>query len=175
VSEPTERRPSAIVFTDIVGFTEFTAEHGDDGALALLDLQERLVREALPAGGRVVKELGDGLLLAMPEAVAGLETCLDLRDRFERAASDDAPLWVRIGMHWGRPTPRGDDLVGQDVNLAARILDVAGPGELLVSEDVCAAVEEAVAGLRLEELGPVVMRGIGRAVGLYRASRESHA
>jgi adenylate cyclase len=165
------RSPCAIAFTDIVGFTEFTAERGDDGALALLDLQERVVREALPSGARVVKELGDGLLLWFPHAVDALDACLDLRDRFEDEASEDLPLWVRIGMHWGSPSRRGDDLVGHDVNLAARIVEVAGPGELLVSEHVREAVDDDVPGLRLEEVGPVVMKGIPQAVGLFRAWR----
>ena len=58
----------AIVFTDIVGFTELTNEHGDDVALALLERQEVLVHELLPECGRVVKELGDGLLLWFDDA-----------------------------------------------------------------------------------------------------------
>ena len=68
----------AVAFTDIVGFTEFCALRGDDEAVALLSLQERLVRDALPPGARIVKELGDGLLLWFPTALASLTTCLDL-------------------------------------------------------------------------------------------------
>ena len=161
----------AIVFTDIVGFTEFTAVRGDADALALLDRQEQLVCAALPPGARVVKELGDGLLLWLPEIVAALTACLELLDRFSQLAHADGALWVRMGMHWGQPARRGDDLIGHAVNLAARIVDVAGPGELLVSADVRHAVATSLPGLQLEELGPVVMRGIPDPVGLYRASR----
>jgi adenylate cyclase len=161
----------AVAFTDIVGFTEFTADRGDEGALAVLDLQDQIVRDALPDDGRIVKTLGDGLMLWFAEAVTALRACLELRDRFEQAATDDVPLWVRMGMHWGCPTPRGDDLVGHDVNVAARIVDVAGPGELLVSEHLCDAVDDDLPGLRLEELGPVVMKGIPDPVGLFRAMR----
>jgi adenylate cyclase len=168
VSAP--RSPGAIAFTDIVGFTEFTAEHGDDEALALLDRQDKVVRGSLPDDARVVKELGDGLLLWFPEAVTALGSCLALSERFEEEAATDVPLWVRVGMHWGCPTRRGDDLVGHDVNLAARIVDVAGPGEVLVSEPVRALVYGRVDGLRLDELGPVVMKGIPDAVPLYRAA-----
>src|SRR3989304_6007999 len=60
---PVQTVPGAIVFTDIAGFTEFTAARGDEAALALLALQERLVHEEMDDLGRVVKELGDGLLL----------------------------------------------------------------------------------------------------------------
>ena len=160
----------AVAFTDIVGFTEFTAARGDAEAVALLDRQEQLVRAALPPGGRIVKELGDGLLLWLPEALPALRACLDLLDRFADDAEESA-LWVRIGMHWGLPTRRGDDLVGHDVNLAARIVDVAAPGELLLSASVRALLDDSTCGLRLDELGPVVMRGIPDPVRLYRAAR----
>ena len=163
-------QPGAIAVTDIVGFTEFTAEHGDAGALAGLDAQERIVRAALPPDGRVVKELGDGLMLWFPDAAAGLTACLDLHERLDAETSDEMPLWVRMGMHWGCPTPRGDDLIGNDVNLAARIVDMAGPGELLVSEPVRAEVGDG-RNISFEELGPVVMKGFREPVGLFRAER----
>ena len=65
-----------IVFTDIVGFTQLTDEHGDDLALTLLERQEELVRRTLPATARVVKELGDGLLLWFDDAGDAILTCL---------------------------------------------------------------------------------------------------
>ena len=94
------------------------------------------MRDALPDDARVVKDLGDGLMLWFPEPVSALGSCLALAERFEEEAATDVPLWVRVGMHWGCPARRGADLVGHDVNLAARIVDVAGPGEVLVSEPV---------------------------------------
>lgn len=165
------RPAGAVVFTDIVGFTEFTAEHGDEQALALLEHQDRVVRAALPSDARVVKELGDGLLLWFPDPVGALDSCLELSERFEEDPAVDVPLLVRVGMHWGCPTRRGDDLVGHDVNLASRIVDVAGPGEVLLSEPVRELVDGRVQDLHLDELGPVVMKGIPDAVRLYRATR----
>jgi adenylate cyclase len=158
----------AIVFTDIVGFTHFTEERGDDVALALLDRKAALVRDALPASGRVVKELGDGLLLWFDDACDALTTCVVLQAHFERESTDDLPLWVRMGLHWGRPRRRGDDILGHDVNLAARIVELAGPGEVLCS----AAVVDAAGPLpdiRFEELGPVYVRGLDEPVALLRA------
>jgi adenylate cyclase len=165
----------AVVFTDLVGFTEFTAEHGDDQALALLEQQERVVRAALPPDARVVKDLGDGFMLWFPDAVGAVESCLALSERFEEDAATEVPLWVRVGMHWGSPSRRGDDLVGHDVNLASRIVDVAGPGEVLLSEPVRELVDGRVQDLRLDELGPVVMKGIPDAVRLYRATLTEFA
>jgi class 3 adenylate cyclase len=160
----------AVAFTDIVGFTEFCAVRGDDEAVALLSLQEQLVRDALPPGARIVKELGDGLLLWFPTAAPSLTTCLDLQESFERESRDPLlPLWVRIGLHWGRPASRGDDLVGHDINVTARIVDVAGPGEVLVSEALHAQVASSAFEVQFDELGPVVMKGVPEPIRLYRA------
>jgi adenylate cyclase len=159
-----------VVFTDIVGFTEFTALRGDDEALVLLSTQERLVREALPDDARIVKELGDGLLLWFVDACAALETALVLQERFEAESNESLlPLWVRVGMHSGRQTRRGSDLVGHDVNVAARVMDVAGPGEVLLSDATLAKIEGRLPEVTFEELGPVVMKGIPEPVRLFRA------
>jgi adenylate cyclase len=157
----------AIVFTDIVGFTKLTDTHGDDVALALLERQEKLVRDALPECSRVVKELGDGLLLWFDDPRAAIDTCLRLHRLFDED-DDDIPLWVRMGMHWGTPRRRGDDIVGHDVNLAARIVELAGPGELLCSESTIDAAGE-IDGVVFEPLGPVFVRGIADPVPIVRA------
>ena len=128
--------------------------------------------ETLPGDARIVKELGDGLLLYFAAAASAIGTGLVLQQRFEQAAeAGDLPLWVRIGMHWGRPSARGEDLVGHDVNVAARIVDVAAPGELLCSHATVAAARPTVEGIDFVELGPVVMKGIPEPVELYRAER----
>jgi adenylate cyclase len=107
------------------------------------------------------------------DACAAVTTGLRLQERFEREAADaDAPLWVRIGLHSGRQSRRGEDLVGHDVNVAARIMDLAGSGEVLASE---ATVERADTGLPdvdFERLGPVVMKGIPTPINLFRAERR---
>jgi class 3 adenylate cyclase len=160
-----------VVFTDIVGFTEFTALQGDEGAMQLLSVQERLVRGVLPPESRIVKELGDGLLLWFDDACAAVRTSLRLQERFEHESSNsELPLWVRCGMHTGRQTRRGTDLIGHDVNIAARVVDVAGPGEVLLSEATQRRVEGGLPDVWFDELGPVVMKGIPEPVRLYRAT-----
>ena len=161
----------AIVFTDIVGFTQLTDEEGDDVAVALLERQDQLVRAALPTGGRIVKELGDGLLLWFHEAAGAVATCVELQGRFERESALGAPLWVRMGVHWGSPRARGNDIVGRDVNLAARVTDLAGPGEVLRTGAVVEAAGR-VPGVCFEKLGPVFVRGIVDPIPLSRAVNE---
>jgi adenylate cyclase len=162
----------AIAFTDLVGFTEYTATRGDQEALAVLGAQEQIVRDVLPDGARVVKELGDGLLLFLPDSDVAVSVCLALLDGFEQAAdANEMPLWVRAGLHWGRPSARGDDLVGHDVNVAARIVDVAAPGELLCSGSMKDAAGCDEGAVEFVELGPVMMKGIPDPIDLYRVER----
>ncbi len=168
VNAPPSTITGAVAFTDIVSFTEFTAIEGDAAANDLLTAQERIVDEVLPSGSRLVKELGDGLMLWFPDAQTGLETCQLLLERFEQYSNETLqPLWVRIGIHWGRQTRRRDDLIGHDVNLAARIADQAGVSELLLSADTLEQLRQPTA--EFEEIGPVVMKGIPEPVRLYRA------
>jgi len=159
-----------VVFTDIVGFTEFTALRGDDEALSLLSLQERLVRSCLPDNARIVKELGDGLLIWFQDACEAVVTTLRLQELYEEESNEsDVPLWVRAGVHSGRQTRRGDDLVGHDVNVASRVCTVAGPGEVLVSDATLDEVDAKLSDVEFEELGPVVMKGLPEPMRLYRA------
>jgi len=164
---PVRAVPGAIVFTDIAGFTEFTAARGDEAALALLALQERLVREEMNELGRIVKDMGDGLMLCQAVAVA-----LALQESFDReATAEELPLWVRMGVHYGQPAQRGDDLVGHDVNVASRIVELAAPGEVLTSEAAVRRIGDGLPGVFFEEVGPVVMKGIPAPIALYRALR----
>jgi class 3 adenylate cyclase len=116
----------------------------------------------------VVKELGDGLLLWFDDACEALRTCLELQHQFEAEAVEPLPLWVRIGMHWGSPRRRGDDIIGRDVNLASRIVDLAAPGEVLCSEATADHVGP-LDGIEYEPLGPVFVRGFADPIPLVRA------
>ena len=170
-STSTDVVTGVIVFTDLVGFTEFTALSGDDAALELLAAQSRLVDEVLPADARVVKELGDGLLLYFRDPAEAVQAGLDLQRSFEaESESTGMPLWIRVGMHAGAVRERGRDLVGHDVNVAARIVDVAGAGEVLVSDAVRREAQPRVPTVEFVELGPVVMKGIPDPIRLWRAS-----
>jgi adenylate cyclase len=126
------------------------------------------VSSLLPHCARIVKELGDGLLLWFDDPRSALQTSLALQQRFDEQGADPLPLWVRVGLHWGCPRHRGDDIVGRDVNLAARIVDLAGPGEVLCSEATAQAVG-VLEGIDYEPLGPVFVRGFADPVPLVRA------
>ncbi|MCU0261418.1 MAG: adenylate/guanylate cyclase domain-containing protein [Ilumatobacteraceae bacterium] len=162
----------AVVFSDIVGFTELTDLHGDDVALELVDAHARTVAGLLPECARVVKELGDGLLLWFGDAADAIRTGIALQERCASVHGGDLPLWVRVGIHWGCPRRRGDDLIGHDVNLTSRITALAGPGEVLCSEAVVAAAGQ-LDGVELRPLGSVFVKGVAEPVPLVRVQRRS--
>jgi len=125
----------AVAFTDLEGFTRYTAREGDEAASQLLAEHHRTIGPIVRSrGGRIVKRLGDGLLLTFPEAEAGVLACLEL------VAHPPEPLRVRAGMHLGEVVVSLDDVIGHVVNVAARIAESAKGGEVLVSGDLKAAV-----------------------------------
>jgi adenylate cyclase len=163
--------PGAIAFTDLVGFTEFTAAEGDQRAVEVLDAKRSIVDALLPPDGRVVKELGDGLLIWVDDASSAVRFGRALQGALRDAVKQGPfPLWVRIGLHWGAPTRRGGDLIGHDVNTAARIVDQAGPGETLASDALlqrCGAIADGE-GMEAAPIGPVLLKGLSGAIWLYR-------
>ena len=166
----------AILFTDLVGFTEFNDIVGDARAYEVLDLQATLAGRAVAAvpGARVVKELGDGLMIWIDTAEAGLACAIELMRGVERARTDgELPLSVRMGMHHGEALVRGDDLVGKTINIGARVADLAGPGELLVSDAVLAGCGDLGPNTRVEAVGPVFVKGVQEAVWLHRVAKTA--
>jgi adenylate cyclase len=123
-------RELAILFTDLVDFSEWVLEAGDDRGLALVRSVGNAVEGAVrDHGGRVVKRLGDGVMAVFDEpAAAVLAGC-----QAATAAGELHPPGLRAGVHFGRPRKLGGDYYGVDVNVAARVAAAAGGGEVLVS------------------------------------------
>ena len=166
-----------IIFTDLAGFTEFTDERGDEAALRLLALKDKLVLETMGDRGRIVKNLGDGLMIWFDNPCDAVDFALRLQELFEDESSveDDLPLWVRMGAHYGQPTPRDGDFFGHDVNVAHRIVELAAPGEVLVSGALAQEVGDSLPEVMFDEVGPTLMKGIREPVPLYRAFRADTA
>lgn len=160
----------AIVFSDLVGFTEFTDARGDAAALELLERQLSVAHDAVGTAGRgrIVKEIGDGLMLWFPSASAAVTAAVALRDGVERERSRGFPLAIRLGVHAGSAIERGDDLVGHAVNVASRIADAAGPGEVLVSDDALDAAAHEGCVVRATDIGAVYVKGVTAPIWLSR-------
>ncbi|MFN2589693.1 MAG: adenylate/guanylate cyclase domain-containing protein, partial [Actinomycetota bacterium] len=127
---------TTILFTDVEGSTDLSRRAGDRAAQDLLHAHEAIVREQVAAqGGREVKTLGDGFMLAFPSARHAVEAAvgiqLALADVKGKAVGDG--LQVRMGLHSGEVFERGGDLFGATVNQAARIVAKARGGQILAS------------------------------------------
>ncbi|MDQ3107747.1 MAG: adenylate/guanylate cyclase domain-containing protein [Actinomycetota bacterium] len=128
--------PLSVVFTDLEGFTEWTAREGDEAASRLLSAHHAAVEPIIAGrGGRLVKRLGDGLLLTFPQPAAAVLACLELVD------AQPAPLRLRAGVHTGQVVVTRDDVIGHVVNLTARVAEAAEGAEVLATGDVSSSVE----------------------------------
>lgn len=167
LSPPLPERPPAISFVDISGYTRLAEARGDALAAETSHrLREQAERSARAHRGTVVKLLGDGAMLHFETVDEGLAGVLELVERL--GAAD---LAAHAGMHAGPVIEHDRDYFGRTVNLASRVTGVAGPGEVVVSEAVVAAVESD--GYLFDPLAPVNLKGIGDSIVLYRVALKS--
>jgi len=161
---PTSPAVATILFTDLTSSTALTQRLGDAKAQELVRAHNTIVREALAAqGGSEIKHTGDGIMASFPTASGALECAVAI----QRAVSlrGDADLAVHIGLNAGEPVAEESDLFGTSVQLARRICDHAGPGQILVSN----VVRELSAGkgFLFADIGEVVPKGFEEPVRLY--------
>jgi adenylate cyclase len=129
----------AILFTDLVGFSEWALQAGDTSTLELLRAVGTAVEEAVLAhDGRVIKRLGDGLMATFLDAQEAVDAALDAQAAVAELEVDGYRPQMRAGVHWGRPRKLGGDYLGVDVNVAARVCDAAKAGQVLVSDTALA-------------------------------------
>lgn len=161
-----------IVFVDVAGFTSMTEKLGDVGAIRLLTrLEELVARELKRTKGERVKQLGDGFLLAFPSASQAVRGALSLRDAVGRERANDRTFDVklRIAVHAGEPLITGDDLLGHDVNLAARLLDHCKPDRVVVSEAAKELAEKRLKSVEFVSRRAVKIRGLTGRTTVYTA------
>jgi adenylate cyclase len=134
----------AILFTDLVGFSSWALEAGDQLAIELLrEFTEAVEPPILEQRGEVVKRLGDGVMAAFWDAGSATEVAFAANERIAAIEVGGYRPRLRTGIHLGRPRKLGGDYFGVDVNIAARLADAAKPGEVLVSDPIVAALDPA--------------------------------
>lgn len=132
-----------LVFSDIESSTQRNAALGDREWVKLLERHNALVERCVTDyHGYVVKNQGDGFMMAFSEPVDAVGCCVAVQHALHRDADRWDGIRVRMGAHVGTSVRRGDDLFGLDVVIASRIADLADGGQILVSEAVCQAVGE---------------------------------
>lgn len=161
-TEPGVRRPLAVAFSDLEGFTKFTYERGDAAAMALLsEHYETIDRIVDGHSGVVVKRIGDGHMMSFDTPEAAVPAAV------ETAQAAPGPLPTRVGVHYGLVVNTDGDLFGHVVNLAARVTEMAPGGASLVTSDIHDAVGDQPGYV----YGPPIdlrVRGIEDAVTVYR-------
>jgi class 3 adenylate cyclase len=153
----------ALLFTDLVGSTSMYDRIGDQRAEEVRRAHFAGLRSALAAhGGKEVKSLGDGLMVAFTSAVAAVEAAIAM----QRSAQSVAAVEVRVGLHAGEPLRDEGDYFGVSVNTARRLCDAAGAGQILASDLIRALVSPRIrTGLR--PVGELTLKGIEEPVWAY--------
>ena len=149
-----------LVFTDLVGFSTWSLGAGDDATLRLLRRVAQVVEPPLrESGGHSVKRMGDGLMAVFTDATTAVRAAIEAREAVKSLDVEGYTPRMRVGIHTGRPQRIGADWLGIDVNLAARVMERATRGELVVSE----ATLERIPDDEFETLG-VTARKLRRPV-----------
>jgi adenylate cyclase len=146
-------------FADLVGFTAVSQQVGERELAAMVDRFEALAYEQITGrGGRVVKMIGDEVMFTAEVPAAAAEIALALGDTY---AGDPALPEVRVGLALGPALSFEGDLFGPTVNLASRLVNIARPNTVLVSDELATQLRDAGA-FTLRSLHPLRLKGIGR-------------
>jgi len=164
-----ERRLAAILAADVVGYSRMVAADEAGALAALRDTRAELMDPAIDLhGGRIVKSTGDGVLVEFPSAVDALRCAMAIQTGM---AAREGDLRLRIGVNVGDVVIEGGDILGDGVNIAARLEGVADPGGVAIS----GAVREYIAGRidgNFRDAGQRQLKNIDRPINIWLWSPE---
>jgi class 3 adenylate cyclase len=154
LTEAVSKRPAnpevTLVFTDLVGFSTWSLQAGDDATLKLLRRVARAVEPPLlDAGGHIVKRMGDGIMAVFADPLVAVGAVLAAKRALKSVDVDGYQPRMRVGIHTGRPQRLASDWLGVDVNVAARVMERATKGGVMVS------------GTTLDELSQADLAALG--------------
>ena len=160
----------ALLFTDLVEFSTWALEEGDTAALDLLREVGTAVEGPIVAHeGRIVKRLGDGLMATFLSAQSAVDAAFEAQGSLAEVEVDGYKPQMRAGVHWGRPRQIGGDLLGVDVNIAARVMESAKGDQVVVSEPVLERINTD--GLKTARSKRLRAEGTPRDLQITRISR----
>jgi len=157
----------AIAFADIAGYARLTIERGDEAALSAVERFVEAVAQTLPVDARVIKMLGDEVMVVGSDAAALTAWALEL----QAGIAPGEPL-PRIGIHYGQALYRDGDYFGREVNQAARVVARAAGGEVLVTRPIV-EMAASVDGLDFDRIGEVRLKGFSEPTELFIATARS--
>lgn len=156
------RIEATFAFVDMAGFTALTEAQGDEDAADLATMFAEITRAALAPGDRLIKTIGDAVLITSPGAAAGLS----LIERLLTEAANEPRLpTLRAGLHHGEAVERDGDVFGAAVNLAARVAAEAHPAEVLGTAGIADAARDL--GIPVVEIGEVALKNVRKMTHLF--------
>ncbi|MEM7222224.1 MAG: adenylate/guanylate cyclase domain-containing protein [Pseudomonadota bacterium] len=166
-----ERRLAAILAADVVGYSALMGAD-EAGTLECLKAHRRELIDPTIAShkGRVVKLMGDGLLVEFASVVEAVQCAVKIQEGMARRngkAGDRACMELRIGVNLGDVIVEGEDLYGDGINVAARLEGLAEPGGICVRRDVRDQVRDKLP-LAFEDLGEIEVKNIARPVRAFK-------
>ena len=174
---PSERKLTALVVADVVGYSRLTAAD-EEGTLARLrELRSELVDPAVGRHrGRIVKTMGDGFLIEFPSVLDAVRSSLEIQHGVGgRSADASAAIRLRVGIHVSDVVVEPDsDLLGDGVNIAARLQEIADPGTVCLSEDAFHQVRNKIS-VPVIDKGHVALKNIPQPVRVYALQRGDDA
>lgn len=168
--QPGQRTLAAILFTDVVGFSA-RVQRDEATTLVLLQQDFDAMRNVCEAHqGSVLKSTGDGLLMTFSSAVHAVACSLAMQRQFAAVAKSPGgpePLQHRIGIHLGDVLIQNQDVMGDGVNIAARLQAEAEPGGICISQTVYDVVKNKLE-LHVLSLGARDLKNIAETIPVYR-------
>ena len=168
----TERRLSAIMFTDIVGYTSLT-EQNESLALELLEEHRRLLRPLFPRhNGKEIKTVGDMFLVEFASAFEAVRCAIRIQETLSKhnlESSEDKRMHIRIGIHVGDVEHSHGDVYGEAVNVASRIEPLAEPGGIVVTRQVYDQIRNRP-GIRIESMGSRKLKNVKESLEVFKVS-----
>ncbi|HSM72607.1 MAG TPA: tetratricopeptide repeat protein [Anaerolineales bacterium] len=165
-----ERRLSAIMFTDMVGYSALT-QRNEALAMKLLEKQRSIVQGALAKHkGREVDSIGDGFMVEFASALDAVNCAVEIQSALKEAnvtRADEKKIWLRIGIHLGDVIHIGKRVMGDAVNVASRIEPLAPAGGVCVTAQVHASVLNKFEGT-FESMGVPELKNISTPMEVYR-------
>jgi len=167
MQQPEPRR--TVCFADLAGYTALTDAHGDVSAADIAQRFFDLTAELLTGDARLVKTIGDAVMIVTSDPRLGLQIALDLLHAIE---SEPQFPGVRIGVHHGPVVERNGDVFGATVNVAARLTAHASVGQLLTSDTIASLLTE-LGHLTTVALGPTLLKNVAEPVDIYWVADHS--
>ena len=170
-TEGTSRRLAAIMAADVVGYSRLIGRDEQGTIARLKALRSEVIDPSLARhDGRIVKTMGDGLLIEFPSVVEAVQNAVEVQRAVETRNADvpeDERIVFRVGINLGDIVIDGEDILGDGVNVAARLETMCEPGGLCVSDIVYQSVE-GKAELDFDDLGEQRLKNIAKPIRVWR-------